>query len=270
MKHRNAIVILTVLALLLTVCGSAGALEKPLTQCQSDLAADGTLSAGCAESKLGSLAADAALEAAGADLALLPADIVADTLEQGAVFESDLARVIPEDAPLVTAQLSPAELAALLEQGVAQLSRNESEQIDPASAWDGFPQVSGIQWEYDVSAPTGERLQYIRFQDEELDLTDTQTTLTVVSVPAFLDGSLGYPVYPFTDTGTTLRQALRDYCAARDSISAPASRSTAIGSSSYPIMDKFPVLAIVGACIVIALLASIPKWKQERFFSFKK
>ena len=268
MKRNKWLPLLCTL-LCFALAGSAAAIEKPLSQSQSDLTAEGTLPAGCAESTLGSLAADAALEAVNADAVILPAAVVTGTLEQGAVFESDLPRVIPEDAPLVSVQLSPADLAVLLEQGVDRLTRTESEQIDPTSAWDGFPQAGGIQWEYDVSAPVGERLQYIRLHDEELDLTDTQSSLTVVSVPALFNGSLGYPVRTFTDTGTTLRQALHDYCAARDSISAPASRSTAIGTSSYPIMDKFPVLAIVGACIVISLLASIPKWKQERHFSFK-
>ena len=268
MKQKKWLPLLCAL-LIFALSGSASALEKPLTQAQGDLTAAGTLPAGCAESALGDLLADTALESVPADVALLPAAVMTGTLEQGAVFESDLSRVVPTDVPLVTAQLSPADLAALLEQGVALLTRTESEQIDAASAWDGFPQVGGIQWEYDVSAPVGERLQWIRLQGEELDLTDTQTSLTVVSVPAVFDGSLGYPVRPFAETDLTLRQVLRDYCSARDSISAPAGRSTAIGSSSYPIMDKFPVMAIVGACIVIALLASIPKWKQERHFSFK-
>ena len=65
------------------------------------------------------------------------------------------------------------------------------------------------------------------------------------------------------------RQALRDYCSARDSIAVPASRSTAIGTASYPIKDRLPVMAVVIVGVLIALVASIPKWKEEKHFSFR-
>lgn len=270
MKHRRSFPLLLTALLVLTLgITGAAAIEKPLTQAQGDFTAEGTLGASCSESTLGDLLADAVLEETGAQIAVLPAGVMTGTLEKGAVFQSDLERVIPENAELVTARLTAAELAALLEQGVSKLSRNESEQIDPASAWDGFPQVSGFSWEYDVSAPEGKRLQYISYDGQELDLTDRQTTYTVVSVPALFDGSLGYPACSFERTGTDLRQALRDYCAARDSISTPASRAAAIGTASYPIKDRLPVMAIVIVGILIALIASIPKWKEEKHFSFR-
>lgn len=270
MNHRKPLSLLAALVCALTLVPTAAALEKPLTQSQSDLTAEGTLPAGCAESTLGDFLCDAALEAVGADIAILPAGVMTGTLEKGAVFQSDLERVVPTDAPLVTAQLTAADLAALLEQGVSRLTRNESEQIDiESSAWDGFPQTGGITWEYDVSAPTGERLQYIRLNDEELDLSDTAQTYTVTSTAALFDGSLGYAVRSFEETDMTLRQAAHDYCAARDSVSAPSTRATAIGTASYPIAAKFPVLAIAAAGILIALIASIPKWKEKKHFSFE-
>lgn len=227
------------------------------------------MGAGCSESALGDLLADAALEETGVQMAILPAGVMTGTLEKGAVFQSDVERVVPENAELVTVRLTVADLAALLEQGVSKLSRNESEQIDATSGWDGFPQVGGFSWEYDVSAPEGERLQYIRYDGQELDLTDCQSTYTVVSVPALFDGSMGYPACSFERTGTELRQALRDYCSARDSIAVPASRSTAIGTASYPIKDRLPVMAVVIVGVLIALVASIPKWKEEKHFSFR-
>ena len=257
MKYRGFFPLLLTALLILSICVTgAAAIEKPLTQAQSDFTAEGALGAGCSESALGDLLADAALEETG-------------TLEKGAVFQSDVERVVPENAELVTVRLTVADLAALLEQGVSKLSRNESEQIDATSGWDGFPQVGGFSWEYDVSAPEGERLQYIRYDGQELDLTDCQSTYTVVSVPALFDGSMGYPACSFERTGTELRQALRDYCSARDSIAVPASRSTAIGTASYPIKDRLPVMAVVIVGVLIALVASIPKWKEEKHFSFR-
>lgn len=270
MKYRGFFPLLLTALLILSICVTgAAAIEKPLTQAQSDFTAEGALGAGCSESALGDLLADAALEETGAQMAILPAGVMTGTLEKGAVFQSDVERVVPENAELVTARLTVADLAALLEQGVSKLSRNESEQIDATSAWDGFPQVGGFSWEYDVSAPEGERLQYICYDGQELDLTDCQSTYTVVSVPALFDGSMGYPACSFERTGTELRQALRDYCSARDSIAVPASRSTAIGTASYPIKDRLPVMAVVIVGVLIALVASIPKWKEEKHFSFR-
>lgn len=52
------------------------------------------------------LIADAVLEASGCQLALLPAQSATGTLEQGAVFQSDLERIIPVDQTLVTASFS--------------------------------------------------------------------------------------------------------------------------------------------------------------------
>lgn len=146
MKYRRFFpLLLTALLVLPFGVIGAAAIEKPLTQAQSDLTAEGTLGAGYSESALGDLLADAALEETGAQMAILPAGVMTGTLEKGAVFQSDLERVVPENAELVTARLTAADLAALLEQGVSKLSRNESEQIDPASAWGGFPPGGRLQ-----------------------------------------------------------------------------------------------------------------------------
>ncbi len=250
------------------------AMEKPLTQSESELTCEGDLPATCAESNLMNFATDAVLEASGSQLALLPAQSVTGTLEQGAVFQSDLERIIPTDQPLVTASLSPAALRELLEIGVSHLTRDTSEGIDvAASAWDGFPHLAGgdgFSWEYDVSAPVGERVQYIKWNGENLDLSDTETTLTVTSVSAMFDGSFGYAVTESTPTNLTLRQVLHDYCTARDSVSKPTTRSNAIGTSNYTIISKFPKPLILAICIFISLFVCIPKWKSEKLFTFKK
>lgn len=265
--------ILSVLLVLLFIL-SASAMEKPLTQSESELTCEGDLPSTCAESNLMDLIADAVLEASGSQLALLPAQSVTGTLEQGAVFQSDLERIIPVDQTLVTASFSPAALRELLEIGVSHLTRDASEGIDVAtSGWDGFPQLAGgegFSWEYDVSAPVGERVQYIKLNGENLDLSDTETTLTVTSVSVMFDGSLGYAVTENSPTNLTLRQIVHDYCTARDSIAKPTTRSNVIGTSNYTIISKFPKPLIFAVCIFISLFVCIPKWKSEKLFTFKK
>ena len=260
--------------LLLLFAFPVSAMEKPLTQSQSELTCDGDLPSTCAESYLMDLAADAALEESGSQLVLLPAEAVSGSLDQGAVFQSDLERIIAEDQPLVLAELSPAELKEMLEIGVSKLTKDNSDKIDvSASAWEGFPQMAGgegFSWEYDVSAPVGERVQYIKMNGEELDLTDEESKFTVCSVPAMFDGSLGYSPVDYQESELTLRQALHDYCAAQESIEKPASRCNVIGSGDYTLISRFPKSVIIAICVFISLFVCIPKWRAEKYFSFKK
>lgn len=271
MKHHSVLRLLPLaLCILLLLIPSAGALEQPLTQAETELTAEGDLPAACAESSLGNLAADAARSVCGADLALLPAAVLQGSLESGAVFESDLERVIPEDLPLLCGSVTPAQLKSLLENGVSRLVTDEAERIDVArSAWEGFPQVSGFSWEYDVSAPAGERVLCIWVDGQELDLDDDAAVYTLVSTADVLDGTLGYAPLSARETGDTLRGALAAYCVRQDSLAAPPSRSTTIGTANYPIFKKIPIPAIAGVCVIVALIASIPRLKQEKYYSFR-
>lgn len=272
-KKRLPFVLISSL-IILAFALPVSAMEKPLTQSQNELTCEGELPSTCAESYLMDLAADAALEESGSRLALLPAQAVSGSLDQGAVFQSDLERIIPDDQPLVTAELSPAELRELLETGVSKLTKDNADRIDvSASAWEGFPHMAGgegFSWEYDVSAPVGERVQYIKVDGEELDLSDGESKLTVCSVPAMFDGSLGYSLVDYQETGLTLRRALHDYCAAQESIEKPASRCNVIGSGDYTLISKFPKSVIIAICVFISLFVCIPKWRAEKYFSFKK
>lgn len=279
MKLRRRIsLLLAILILSLALSPAASAIEKPLTQLQSELTSEGTLPADCSESTLGDFLADAVLEISkilssqsGEMLVILPARCMTDKLEQGSVFSSDLERVIPEDEALVSVRLSPAQLAELLETGVSHLVRDESERIDAdQSGWEGFPQVAGFSWEYDVSAPVGERVQYITVNGSEIDLTDTESRFIVISTADLFDGSLGYPSYESAQpTGIHLRQSAELYCAGLETVSKPDSRSTAIGTASYPITGKIPVLPIAGICIIAALISAIPRLKQKKYYSFE-
>lgn len=256
---------------LLVLSFPALAMESPLTQAERDFAADGALPAACSESVLGSLAAEAVRTVCGTDLALLPAGLFSGTLEAGAVFESDLDRLFPQDTALRTAQLSPADLKNFLETGVSHLVTGEGDRIDPErSAWAGFPQTAGFAWEYDVSAPAGSRVLSIRFQGEELALDDEGTQLTLTAPAALLDGSLGYPVFSFSDAGWTLREALSRYLNSMDSISPLGISSTVIGTASYPLSDRLPIAAVAVACILIALISSIARLKYNKHFTFQR
>ena len=250
---------LSISALLLVLL-ALPALASGVKLTQSDFAftADSALPATCAESTLGSLAADAAREALGADAAIVPGGLFSGTLETGAVFDSDVLRVIPADAPLDTRTVSPAELCALLEAGISSITVGEGDRIDAsASADENYPQTSGFTWKYDASAPAGERVVSIRLGGEELDLADEAAHFTLACVSEETTG------------GITLRGALISYLSARDSVGEPTRRATVLGTSSYPLIDRFPIAALVCGCALLFLLAAIPKMKYEKLFSFR-
>lgn len=253
------------LAILLALLMSAGALaaQTPLAQSEFTFTADGTLPSTCAESTLGSLAADASRAACGADLALLPGGLFSGTLASGAVFASDFARVVPEDAPLVTASVTPAQLYALLEQGVACLVIDEGDRIDAAASADfGYPQTSGFTWTCDASAPAGSRVMEIRLDGTALDPSDTQTHYRVAATAQLL-GASG------DDAGISVREALCAYAASAGTLREPDARASVLGTASYPLIDRFPIAALVCGLVLLLALASIPKMKYDRHFSFR-
>lgn len=261
-RARRMAALLLALALLPTIALAAAA---PLAQSDFTFtaAAGGDLPATSAPCTLGALCADAALAGTGAQAALIPGALLSGSLPAGAVFASDFARVIPEDAPLLLASLSPAQLYALLEEGVSHLVIGEGDRVDAAaSAYDGYPQVGGITWRCDASAPAGARVLEVKLDGQPLDPADTQTSLRVVSTARLL-GDAG------ADAGLTLRQALERYAAAQGTLREPDARTTVIGTASYPLIDRFPIAALVVGCVLLFALASIPKMKYERQFSFR-
>lgn len=270
MKRR---LMLGALAGLLLWCAafSTAAWEEALTQAETDLTAEGELGAGCEECALGDLAADAVRAAAAADFALVPAGALTGTLYAGAVFESDLRGVLRSDDEILTCEITVRELKQLLEISVGVLVTDESERIvKETSSWDGFLQVSGFSWDYDVSAPPGERVLRLRIGGKETEPEDTRTKYLLAAPAPVLDGTLGYPEFAGKESGVTLFEAMRRYCAASAYLTEPERRSSALGTASYPLIDSIPIPVIVAACVMIALIAMIPKRKEQRHFSFQK
>ena len=262
--------LLPALTLLTALCLPAAAAEAPVAQVEREVARDGALPAECAESPLGSLAAEAARQACGTQLTLLPAGILGEGLDAGALYESEVADALTEDSALCRASLSPKQLKELLEYGVARLVTNEAEQIDPErSAWAGFPQTASFTWTCDASAPAGERVLWIELEGQELDLEDGTTQLTLAAPQSMLDGSLGYPVLEWEATGTTVEGALLDYARAAETLAPLSGQVTVVGTSSYPLAARLPLAAIAGACILIALFSSVVRLKYKKHFTFE-
>jgi hypothetical protein len=124
---------------------------------------------GGGESTLGRLVADALRWAAGSQLALVPASMLATDLDAGAADGGAVRRVLPATGRLLRLHLSGAQLRAALEQALAA--------APPAAG------LSGAIVRYDANAPPGQRVLTVRLED---GTTLWDDHLYTVAVPAEL------------------------------------------------------------------------------------
>jgi 2',3'-cyclic-nucleotide 2'-phosphodiesterase (5'-nucleotidase family) len=144
--------------------------------------------------------------------------------------------VLPFGNEIVTLSVNGAELKAMLENGVSSM---------PA-ANGRFPQVSGLCFSYDISAPVGSRVTGAVQQAADgsctgaaVDLT-TGSTYTIAENDFMVEGGDGYPNFASRATTRELMdQTLADYIAASTPIS-PAIQGriacTTSGATTCPVV----------------------------------
>ncbi len=114
------------------------------------------------ESAMGNLIADAIRDATGADIAIANGGgIRADrTYDAGTVLtRRDILTELPFGNVTVVTELPGSQVLAALENGVSQVENGAGR----------FPQVSGMTFVYDPSAPAGSRIASVMVGDAELD-----------------------------------------------------------------------------------------------------
>jgi 2',3'-cyclic-nucleotide 2'-phosphodiesterase (5'-nucleotidase family) len=163
------------------------------------------------ETNLGNLVADAVREAVPSDAAIVNGGAIRASVPAGEVTAAHLYNVLPFDTFIVAFELSGSELRALLEDGLGGLGKLGG----------GFPQVSGMSYSFDASAPAGSRLGKVRIGGAAL----RDDGRYVVALNDFLaaggDGYRGLEgKKPAAGRpGYFLRDALTDYWKARGEIS---------------------------------------------------
>lgn len=170
------------------------------------------------DSTLGYALADAVRLAAGAQVAIVNGgDLENRVLSAGAQTTESIRAAIAGDRTVAAAELTPRELRALLESGVSHMrvDMDTSKILHEESEFGGFPQVSGISFCYDVAAPVGERILWIKLDGEgELDLEDDETRITVAATSYLFGGGYEAPeTAEYTELSLTLSQALETYVA---------------------------------------------------------
>ena len=123
------------------------------------------------ESAMGNLIADAIRDATGADIAIANGGgIRADrTYDAGTVLtRRDILTELPFGNVTVVTELPGSQVLAALENGVSQVEKGAGR----------FPQVSGMEFVYDPSAPAGSRIVSVKIGGADLDINKTYKLAT--------------------------------------------------------------------------------------------
>jgi len=218
--------------------------------------------------ELGSMTGDAVRKAAGSDIALVSAADLTGRLPSGLVTWADVKAVLRNDGALVRAEITPAALYALLEAAVSHIELDTTtERIAKGSeVFAGFCQASGFRFQYDVSAPVGERVLAVTLEDEtELTRGDDTTSLTLAAPAELLDGTLGLPVVDYETLDLTQAEALAAYIADHPTVmEGEADRITMIGSRDRPLVGIFPKGVLAGGVAVLIVLLAVWRMRYNR------
>jgi 5'-nucleotidase len=161
------------------------------------------------ECALGNLVADAMLAAApGAEVALQNAGGLRAPLRAGEVTYGDVLAVLPFGNALATLSLRGADLRAALENGLSQPMAGR------------FPQVAGLRFAWDASAPAGQRLGPVEVRrDGRWEALEPERVYRVVTNDFLRRGGDGYAMLRDAalaayDSGPLLEEVVAGFLAA--------------------------------------------------------
>ena len=130
------------------------------------------------ETNLGNLIADIMRAASGADAAIINGGGIRAGMKKGAIAVKNVYNVLPFNNYIVAIRLTGKEIKETLEHGVSAIEKNEGR----------FPQVSGLTFTYDASAPVGSRVSDILIAGSAIDPGREYTVATNDFLAAGGDG----------------------------------------------------------------------------------
>ena len=207
------------------------------------------------QSEIGCAVADAVRLSTDADAALVYAGEIQNGLSGLPLSQSDVEAVFSQDEEICVADVSAQTLYDIVEHGCSHVVLDKETYIDPEpSAWDGFLQISGISYVFDVTAPEGSRITKLCLNDETLPKDNTM--LKVAAPKSLFDGALSYPEIKHQATGITLSEALADAISKEHVNTSPDTRIRAIGCRddaiiSYIGRGPLAVIMVIGMIIIV-------------------
>ncbi len=209
------------------------------------------------ECAMGVLVTDAMLAASDADIAIQNGGGLRASIDAGPVTMGEVLTVLPFQNTLATFTLSGADVLAALENGVSQVE-------DGAGR---FPQVGGMRYAWDPSAPPGARIVSAETRaDGGWIPLSPDTEYRVVSNNFMRRGGDGYSVFAENatnvyDFGPGLEQVVVDYIDANSPYNPRTEgRVTAVSAAS----DAAPEVGAAGAEHVVARGESLWSIAEDR------
>jgi 5'-nucleotidase/UDP-sugar diphosphatase len=172
------------------------------------------------ETNFGDLIADVMRSASGAEAALINGGGIRTSIAAGPILVKNVYTALPFDNYIVAVRLTGKQLRAALEHGVARVEEKAG----------AFPQVAGIAFAYDPSAPAGARVRAVHIGNQPLDpdreyavatndflaaggdgYTAFGDVIRASSDFAVIGGLLQGEKLVYSDSGRWLRDAVIDY-----------------------------------------------------------
>jgi len=132
---------------------------------------------------LADLITAAMLAETGADAAITNGGGIRASIKAGEITRGDIITVLPFGNYIVTKKMKGSDILAALEHGLSAYPAQNG----------GFPQVGNIEYLFDPSKPSGQRVTYVWIKGEKLDPDKEYIVATNDFMAAGGDG------YPFTD-----------------------------------------------------------------------
>ena len=136
------------------------------------------------ETNLGNFVADSYRRATASDIALVNGGSIRndEIIKPGKLTMRDVLSIVPFKAKLIKIEVTGALLREALENGVSGIADN--------GLPGGFPQVAGIQFSYDASRPSGQRIVDLKVNGQTVSATRKYSLATTTFLA--VDGGDGY------------------------------------------------------------------------------
>jgi len=130
------------------------------------------------ETNLGNIVADVMRLASGADVAIINGGTIRTSIKKGGVKVKNIYSVLPFDNYIVAIKLTGNQIKEALEHGVSAIEEGAGR----------FPQVSGLLFNYKMSAKKGDRVREIFIADKPINSDKEYTVATNDFLAAGGDG----------------------------------------------------------------------------------
>ena len=164
---------------------------------------------------LGNFVADAYRHKTKATVALVDAGSIALGIPKGEITKAGILSVLPKNHTIQTKKITPKILKTALESGLSGITLLEDGTVDPASATDKFPQISGVQVKINLNNEPGKRVVKMTLDNGvTLNLNDDRTMMIIASNANILSGLNDYGIFemqPVLEEYDSEGQALLEY-----------------------------------------------------------